>query len=256
MICPKCKEKLQKVNNTYKCCNNHSYDISKEGYVNLLLSKTNSGDNKDLIDGRINFLSKDFYKPLANKIVDILNKNNIKTICDCGCGIGYYSNIFKNSFNVYGFDISKDAIKYASKHDKISTYFVSSSNNIMLEDNTIDATIHIFSPYFVNEDYRILVNDGLLIIVLPGINHLIDIKELLYKNTRLNNDDILEFKNFILLKKDNLSYKIKCDKSDILNLIKMTPYYYTTKKEDIENININNLECQIDFNIYVFKKLS
>ena len=64
MQCPKCFNKLIRENNSYKCMNNHCYDISKEGYINLLLSKTNAGDNKDLIEGRINFLSKDFYYPL------------------------------------------------------------------------------------------------------------------------------------------------------------------------------------------------
>ena len=44
MLCPKCRLPLTKLDRTYKCSNNHSYDISKYGYVNLLLSKTNCGD--------------------------------------------------------------------------------------------------------------------------------------------------------------------------------------------------------------------
>ena len=93
MICPKCKETLTKVNNSYKCVNNHSYDISKYGYVNLLLSKTNCGDPLKSIKARNNFLSKDYYKPLANKIQELIvyynNSSEIKSILDCGCGTGY-----------------------------------------------------------------------------------------------------------------------------------------------------------------------
>ena len=62
LICPVCKEKLQIVNNSYKCINNHSFDISKSGYTNLLISKTNSGDNQEMVNARFVFLNKGYYK--------------------------------------------------------------------------------------------------------------------------------------------------------------------------------------------------
>ena len=68
LICPICKEKLQIVNNSYKCINNHSFDISKSGYTNLLISKTNSGDNQEMVNARFVFLNKGYYKNLALKI--------------------------------------------------------------------------------------------------------------------------------------------------------------------------------------------
>ena len=40
-----CKNKLERINNTYKCVNNHSYDISRDGYVNLLINQTNLQKN-------------------------------------------------------------------------------------------------------------------------------------------------------------------------------------------------------------------
>ena len=51
MQCPICKEVLleqidNNQNKVLKCHANHSFDISKYGYVNLLVSKTNSGDNQ------------------------------------------------------------------------------------------------------------------------------------------------------------------------------------------------------------------
>ena len=72
LVCPKCKEKLVKIENSYKCLNNHSFDISKEGYVNLLLSKSNAGDNDLLIKSRHNFLNKGYYEDLAHKLKEII----------------------------------------------------------------------------------------------------------------------------------------------------------------------------------------
>ena len=99
LICPKCKLKLTKDHNNnnhfFRCPNNHCFDISKEGYVNLLLSKTDAGDNKDLIKARVEFLNKGYYFNLVEKLQDIIKQLNINTLLDAGCGTGYYTNYFK-----------------------------------------------------------------------------------------------------------------------------------------------------------------
>ena len=69
MICPNCKQKLQKIDNSYKCINNHSFDISKQGYVNLLLNTSNSGDNKEMINARSIFLQKGYYSLFGRQMV-------------------------------------------------------------------------------------------------------------------------------------------------------------------------------------------
>ena len=38
LACPKCHQQLHLENKTLKCENNHCYDISKRGYINLLLN--------------------------------------------------------------------------------------------------------------------------------------------------------------------------------------------------------------------------
>ena len=62
LICPVCKSDLISQNNTLKCINNHCFDYSKYGYVNLLLG-SKSGDKKATArspQGReINFYQKD-----------------------------------------------------------------------------------------------------------------------------------------------------------------------------------------------------
>lgn len=45
IVCPKCREKLNIDGNSLRCVNNHSFDFSREGYVNLLLTNK-SGDKK------------------------------------------------------------------------------------------------------------------------------------------------------------------------------------------------------------------
>ena len=68
LTCPICGENLQKESESkvYKCEQNHSYDIAKQGYVNLLISNMkrskNPGDSKDMVLARVDFLRRGFYK--------------------------------------------------------------------------------------------------------------------------------------------------------------------------------------------------
>jgi len=61
LICPVCGASLAKANNTLKCPQSHSFDISREGYVNLLLTGQKKpkilGDTKDMVRARRNFIT-------------------------------------------------------------------------------------------------------------------------------------------------------------------------------------------------------
>ena len=258
LICPKCKAKLNKMDNTYKCPNNHSYDISKYGYVNLLLSKTNAGDSKLMVDARCAFLEKGYYLPLAKKLTDLLstyiNKDSI--ILDGGCGSGYYDSVIKNTYpNIIGYDISKDAVTKAAKLNKDLLYFVASSNDIPLESASIDCIINIFTPTFANECARLLHDDGILIIVSPKDDHLIELKKFIYEDAYLNEENIPVFNSFDLVESIECISQSDLNKVDLDNLIKMTPYFYKTSKENLDKVNnVNTLNITFAFNIYIYKK--
>lgn len=266
LICPVCFQKENKenelliFNKSYKCIKNHSFDISKENYVNLLNSKTNAGDNQTLISARYNFLLKDYYKPLRDKIKEIVDSVNIKTLIDCGCGTGYYlEEISKDLDFAYGFDISKDAIKIASKkHNKYKkiTYFVSSSNNIPIKSNSFDCLLSVFAPYFNDEFNRIIKNNGYLIVISSDENHLIELKKLIYDYPYLNdhiNKQLDKLESFNLIRNTTLTYKVNIPNEDLNNLFMMTPYYYKTKESDYLKLkDIDNLLVTISFNIKVF----
>ena len=258
MLCPKCNLELFKDNNTYKCPNNHCYDIAKEGYLNLLLSRTNGGDSKELVSSRVSFLEKGFYDQMRAYLEEIIgdfSHNKEIKLLDMGCGTGYYTKNFAKFGEVYGLDISKDAIKYASKHDKNSTYIVSSNKSAPFSSDYFDILVHIFSPIFEKEDYRLLKNEGILISVEGGANHLIELKNLLYKNPYLNDEKNHAYDGFKVVDKKRIEYRVKIDNFDIHNLVAMTPYFYTTKKDDLEALKIDKtIDLSIDFLVTIFKK--
>lgn len=249
LICPKCREKLFVDGNTYKCKNNHSYDISKRGYVNLLLANQmnslNPGDNKEMMEARRSFLKKGYYAPLKNALTEIARREKSELIIDMGCGEGYYTNAIASvtKSQVIGIDISKPMINEASKemknHSNLS-YVIASINNLPIEDNSADIIFNCFAPIDINEAKRVLKDDGILVKVTPADYHLYELKELLYDKPYLNPEDD-DIKDLKVVNRETIDYKMKIETNeDLINLFKMTPYYHKTSSE------AKNKLCGID----------
>ncbi len=256
ILCPICKNELIQVSKSLKCCNNHCFDISKQGYVNLALNKINSGDNKEMINSRTLFLNSDSYLPLKEKLNTIINIYNPITLVDLACGEGYYTSFFKAN-NKYGIDLSKEAITYASKTDKTTTYLVSSIYDLPFKDNSIDIITTIFAPLADSEISRCLNQDGIFIFVSPGKYHLIQLKQAIYDNAYLNEETSINIDNLKLIDTQYLNYDFTLTSNSLIkSLFSMTPYYYKTNKNDADKLNqINDLTITASFVISVFKKI-
>ena len=249
IICPKCKKELFKVDNTYKCIDHHSYDIAKSGYLNLLLSRFNAGDNKEMLIARDNFLKQDFYLPIAKNILTKI-PHDTPLIVDCGCGTGYYTNyLAQNISSIFiGIDISKAAIDFAAKKNKKVLYIVASNSNIPLADLSVDVLLNIFAPYSDSEFTRIISSTGKLITISANAHHLHELKELVYHVPHTNIDKAYFLPSFKMMSEEVLEYTMVLTQNDLLNLFKMTPYYFKTKISDFEKLfTIDKLEVTASF---------
>ena len=266
LLCPKCKTALNRNLNTFTCSNGHSFDISKEGYVNLLLdNKKNSmfpGDNKEMVSAREQFLNKDYYAPLKDEILKYLEESVSKDIIimlDAGCGTGYYSIHIKEKYSkridLFGIDISKFAVQKAAKKTKDGTFVVGSTFDLPIQNESIDLILNIFSPKAIDEFKRVLKKNGLLIQVMPGEDHLIELKEILYKDKTYKNEVEFSYGDLVLKDKRSVKYNISVNKDDLIHLFTMTPYLYKTKIEDIKALdNVDALNITIDFVIAIWGK--
>ena len=266
LICPVCGEGLQKNENTYVCRSNHCYDISKYGYVNLMRSQKSSkkrhGDDKLMLKSRHDFLEKGYYKPLLDTITEeVLKKSGGEdiTVLDVGCGEGYYTANIKNSVgkcDVYGIDISKDALIYAAKRDGNMSLAVASCSEIPVESGSCDVVLNIFSPTNAAEYSRVLKPDGILIKAVPLENHLFGLKSNIYEKPYKNKTENSELEGFRISEFKEIKYILKLDSGeDIVSLFKMTPYYYKTSREDQAKIESKTeLETEIEFGVIVYEK--
>ena len=267
-VCPKCGEKLNIEDKRAVCPLSHSYDRSKDGYYNLLLSGSGGvhGDNKEMVLARRAFLGAGFYAPLAKRLSSLVQEYTKEggAVLDAGAGEGYYTDIIERDLylrdgksDVSAFDISKDAVRQIHKKNQRISLAVAGSYHMPIADGDFDTVINTFSPLALDETRRVLRLDGIFIMAIPGEDHLFDLKSVIYDTPYKNTVADTQLEGFELLLDEPLTYKMNLDTKEKINdLFMMTPYAYRTKQGDREKVkSLENLECTADFRIFVYKKL-
>jgi 23S rRNA (guanine745-N1)-methyltransferase len=273
--CPSCSEKLLQNNKVWSCINGHSYDVAKEGYVNLLLAQHKNskqpGDNKQMVNGRRAFLEQGFYKPLADAISNLfkqylatLKDQTQASFFDAGCGEGYYMDQVSQSchqddveIEFSGLDISKFAVQKAAKKYPKNHFAVASTFQLPLEDDSQDAVLQIFAPSSELEIHRVLKANGIWITVNPAANHLFEFKQALYDKPVEHKTEQVTPQGFEQTEQINLSFVIHLTESQQReNLLMMTPYYWSATAEKKQKLVDNLQHFTTDFDIRVYAKIS
>ena len=266
LICPVCKNALYRDEKSFFCRGEkrHCFDIASTGHANLFPGRATGGDDKRAVRSRTEFLNLGHYAPLSDKICEIINKKGgATTIVDAGCGEGYYSNnvALKTDAYTFGFDLSKEAIISAAKSAKRqglanSNFFVGGIYDLPVANGCADVITNIFAPCAEAEFSRILKDDGILVVVTAGKNHLYGLKSAIYDSVYTNDERADMPKNMILKEKHSLSYEIELGSAEeIRNLFSMTPYSYRTSEKDMQKLlALNTLKTLVEFDIFVFGK--
>lgn len=256
--CPVCGLLMEKSGGALYCKNGHAFDISRKGYVNLYIhgNKGIHGDDKTMLNARSAFLDKGYYAPLQEfllKQVQQITNSSLKVL-DLGCADGYYLSAFKAipGAELIGIDISKYAVCAAKRRLPEMHAAVASCSMLPLESAGMDVVISVFAPVKDMELKRILKPDGRVFMVLPGPNHLYELKQAVYQNAYLNPEPKPDLKGFNAFSKQCLSYKMDLSQQDdILNLFMMTPYYYRSSPRDKKKLSkINKLTVTAEFYIF------
>ena len=172
--CPVCHGPLERHEKAYACGNRHTFDIAREGYVNLLLAHQKGskqpGDNKGMVESRSTFLAKGHYGPLADRIDELLRRllPPHAKILDAGCGEGYFlsrlgSEQPEGQIASWGIDISKASIRLAARRNKETHFAVASTYDLPILSSCLDCVLRIFAPADPNELRRVLNPSGRLV---------------------------------------------------------------------------------------------
>ncbi len=263
--CPVCGEKLIGADKSLKCKNAHSFDIARQGYVNLLLSQSSSlkrhGDDRLMVSARSDFLDKGYYDNLVSAVIKNLRTfgSEKMTAVDLGCGEGWYTSKVADAFpdaHIGGIDISKYALMKCAGRSKNISAAVASIFDLPIASRYCDAVMTIFAPYSESEIKRILKKDGLWLRAYPLERHLMGLKASVYEKPYSNDVDRSVPDSFVLLNREEIKYRIFLENNDdVLNLFKMTPYFYKTGRRDQEKLlMLDSLDTEVEFGLDIYKK--
>ena len=259
LICPVCGEKLTVSDKTMRCGNGHSFDVAKEGYVNLLRSSKNGdfiGDDKISARMRRDFLGKGYYSVLKDELCRIFSEKR-GCVLDICCGEGYYTSALgeNSNLNVFGFDIAREMVRLAAKRGK-GTYFVANMANIPIAEGSMDYCIHLFAPFNEAAFAKVLKDGGRLYTVIPGRFHLWGLKQAVY-DTPYENDEILpQTQQLRLISQRKVMAQVTLNsQEDIQAVFRMTPYFFHTSQKDKDKLlGLDALETSIEFVIGEYEK--
>ncbi|MCH2455776.1 MAG: methyltransferase domain-containing protein [Idiomarina sp.] len=266
LICPLDKQPLQLNERTWRCENGHSYDVAKQGYVNLLPVQNkrskDPGDSKAMVQARREYLNKGYYQPLAQALADTVLAMGSQALLDAGCGEGYYLRYLVEQaeqqgteLSVAALDISKWAVQAAAKQDKRLSWMVASNNAIPLADNSVDTILCVFGFPVEAEFKRVLKPGGRLIMVDPASEHLIELKRIIYPEIKAKSEHLpVSEKGWVLSSEERISFKVELpDTEAVHDLLTMTPHLYRASKEGIEKAEkLQSLAITADVWVRVF----
>ncbi|MCU4425133.1 putative RNA methyltransferase [Acinetobacter sp. WU_MDCI_Abxb74] len=263
LMCPVCRQSLDLNEKTWRCELGHSYDVAKQGYVNLHVVQhkhsKNPGDTPESVDARRAFLQGGYYQPLQHAVVDLLKKFGVKTVLDIGCGEGYYTSAMQQVVEqCVGVDIAKNAVQRAAKLNAEVTWVVGTGATLPVLNQSMDACTSLFSPVPQAEIARVLKDDGYLIVVTPASEHLYAMREALFEQVNPHTPEkfVEQLQDLFELKQEHIiDAPFVLDQQALKNLIAMTPYAYKASPERRLQLEQQlQLEVTASFQIYVFQK--
>ncbi len=294
ITCPLCAGALSREGGSLVCRNGekvHTYDVAKEGYVNLLPPgkgrNAKSGDEAAMIRARSEFLATGAYDRFSDEAARLISvyapcRDGVYNLVDSGCGEGYHSiRITKELARLTGkevlcaaFDASKHGAAAGAKASVRAGSAVKGGVGIPFEcpakcafmtgnifalpvkSHSISAVISMFAPLAWDEMDRLLFDDGIVVAVSSGEEHLLELRQVIYENVLLRDSKPACPDSFEKLDESVVSYSITLDSSEkIMSLFGMTPFCHRTPAAAVKKLkSLDSLTVKAESVFTVFRK--
>ncbi|MBA9006244.1 putative RNA methyltransferase [Thermomonospora cellulosilytica] len=245
LACPVCGEGLARRERALRCASGHSFDIARQGYVNLLTGDARIGtaDTPEMIRSREAFLGAGHFAPLADALAAQATATlpPAARILDAGAGTGYYlARLLDRSPDAVGLavDASKHALRRAARaHPHIGAVVADLWRPLPIRTSAVDAIINVFAPRNGPEYRRVLTPGGLLHVVTPTSRHLgrliPDLGLLKVDDRKRERTDRALGAHFTPLTTESLDTEVTLDHDEVLTLVAMGPSAHHIPAHDL-----------------------
>lgn len=242
--CPLCAQPLRREEKRYVCPQGHSFDIARQGYVNLLTVQQkhslDPGDTRQQVLSRRAFLESGFYAPISEALNQAaLDYNAQGEILDVGCGEGYYSARLAAALGtpLTGLDISKEAVRCAAGQYKAYAWLCATAAHIPVPDGSVGTLSSLFALTLPGEFRRVLRKNGLFLQVLAAEDHLLGLKSIVYDVlTHKQKDTAPALPGFALLESRQIRFDFTAEGEQIQRLFAMTPHLFRIGKAGAQRL--------------------
>jgi 23S rRNA (guanine745-N1)-methyltransferase len=177
--CPHCGGDLVLNDRTVGCAEGHSFDVARQGYLNLLPgdARTGSADTAAMVRARADFLAGGHYTPIAEAVAGAaVAASPAGDAIDLGAGTGYYlAAVLERLPSARGLalDVSKHALRVAARADpRIGAVGCDAWAGLPVRDAAAALVVNVFAPRDPAELARVLAPGGSLVVVTPNRAHL------------------------------------------------------------------------------------
>jgi 23S rRNA (guanine745-N1)-methyltransferase len=165
------------------CPRNHSFDIARSGYINLLQPQERRakrpGDTADAIAARrrLHDLGVTEHQRLA--IVETIAATPADVVLDAGCGDGFYLGTLQRDTgcDAHGIDISIPAVDAATRRYPDCEWVVANADRVVpYPDQSFSIVLSITARMNPVEFRRVLRGGGRLLVAVPAPDDLIELR--------------------------------------------------------------------------------
>jgi 23S rRNA (guanine745-N1)-methyltransferase len=272
LTCPQCNRHLECQGGSLVCAARHTFDIAREGYVNLLSHSRRPrgilGDSKAMLLARRRFLDRGYYQPMAANLSEIVadhlagrrvgaGEEAASCVVDAGCGEGYYlgrieehlsrlSDLPHDRLYYVGVDLSKDAARLAASRYQAAQFAVADiRRRLPFADASVEVLLNLFAPRNASEFARIAVCGGLLAVAIPTDRHFHEVRARLLGTVPFlgieeqKEQRVLQHLESAFAVQENrtVEYEVDLDSSDLVDLVAMTPSAWHLTPDDWERLD-------------------
>lgn len=256
--CPICNEKLGVHLHNLQCINNHTFNISKKGTVQLVTKFLKSDYDQELFASRTNMMNAGLFNP----VFDILSENLMEDdfVIDAGSGEGSALIDISKKKNIVGLglDLSSEGVVSSTRglsSEKL-LFVVSNLANIPLVDNSVNKIINLLSPASYDEFIRVLKENGEILKIIPNGEYLKEIRQFAankkehIKETYDNEEVISNLKKkFSNIEVQNIKYDFELStpelKRDMFNMTPLTWSLDSSSTDEFIKSNIHNVTVDL-----------
>ena len=268
MTCPICQGDLSWDNNQVRCDNNHSFDLAKQGYINLAPNHQEAHYNSDLFQARQRIMhDAKLYDGIYDQILDLLMAKGVdltqaSKLIDLGTGEGthlhqimanWHSRLGANPTSAphaLGLDLAKDGILSAGKHYTNALWVVADLSKLPFKDGQVDGAFTILSPSNYAELNRALSDQGWSLKIVPGPHYLKELRQIVLPEDEQKQDSSASITKFQKAFSDfgqshYQQYRL-LNKDQMTDLIQMTPLMWHANEDQVaEAMNLNGITIDL-----------